>query len=40
MPEANAGKATELVMMRKGMLQVMEAKGDIQHMEFASPRAD
>ena len=36
-PEANAGKATELVMMRKGMLQVMEAKGDIQHMEFRIP---
>ena len=25
-PEANSGKAAELVMMRKGMLQVMEAK--------------
>lgn len=36
-PEANAGKATELVMMRKGMLQVMEAKGDLQHMEFRIP---
>ena len=36
-PEANAGKATEMVMMRKGMLQVMEAKGDIQHMEFRIP---
>jgi len=36
-PEGNAGKATELVMMRKGMLQVMEAKGDIQHMEFRIP---
>jgi len=36
-PEASAGKATELVMMRKGMLQVMEAKGDLQHMEFRIP---
>ena len=36
-PEATAGKATELVMMRKGMLQVMEAKGDLQHMEFRIP---
>ena len=36
-PEANSGKATELVMMRKGMLQVMETKGDIQHMEFRIP---
>ena len=25
-PEATAGKATELVMMRRGMLQVMEPK--------------
>ena len=36
-PKATAGKATELVMMRKGMLQVMEAKGDLQHMEFRIP---
>ena len=36
-PEAVAGKATELVMMRKGMLQVMEAKGDLQHLEFRIP---
>ena len=36
-PEGNAGKATELVMMRKGMLLVMEAKGDLQHMEFRIP---
>ena len=36
-PEASAGKATELVMMRKGMLQVMEAKGDLQHLEFRIP---
>jgi len=36
-PEASAGKATELVMMRKGMLQVMEPKGDLQHLEFRIP---
>ena len=36
-PEATAGKATELVMMRKGMLQVMEPKGDLQHMEYRIP---
>lgn len=36
-PEATAGKATELVMMRKGMLQVMEPKGNLQHMEYRIP---
>ena len=36
-PKESAGKATELVMMRKGMLQVMEPKGDLQHMEFRIP---
>lgn len=36
-PEVAAGKATELVMMRKGMLQVMEPKGDLQHLEFRIP---
>ena len=36
-PEAAAGKATELVMMRKGMLQVMAPKGDLQHLEFRIP---
>lgn len=36
-PQSTAGKATELVMMRKGMLQVMEAKGDLQHLEFRIP---
>ena len=36
-PEATAGKATELVMARKGMLHVMEAKGDLQHLEFRIP---
>lgn len=36
-PESTAGKATELVMMRKGTLLVMEAKGDLQHLEFRIP---
>jgi len=36
-PESHSGKATELVMMRKGQLQVMEAKGDLQHLEFRIP---
>lgn len=36
-PQSSAGKATELVMMRKGQLQVMEAKGDLQHLEFRIP---
>ena len=36
-PESSSGKAAELVMMRKGLLQVMEPKGDLQHMEFRIP---
>ncbi len=36
-PAEVAGKATELVMMRKGQLRVMEAKGDLQHLEFHIP---
>tara|TARA_B110000459_G_scaffold203206_1_gene258756 strand:+ start:5805 stop:7580 length:1776 start_codon:yes stop_codon:yes gene_type:complete len=36
-PESSAGKATELVMMRKGMLLVMEPKGELQHLEFRIP---
>jgi len=36
-PAGVAGKATELVMMRKGQLRVMEAKGDLQHLEFHIP---
>lgn len=32
-----AGKAIELVTMRKGMLEVMETKGDVQHLEFKIP---
>jgi GTP-binding protein len=33
-PEAYSGKAIELVTQRKGELQVMEPKGDLQHLEF------
>jgi GTP-binding protein len=36
-PSESASKATELVMKRKGMLQVMESKGDLQHMEYRIP---
>ncbi|MBK8699595.1 MAG: translational GTPase TypA [Saprospiraceae bacterium] len=36
-PEEYAGKAIELVTMRKGLLQVMEPKGDVQHLEFSIP---
>ena len=36
-PSEVASKATELVMKRKGMLQVMEVKGDLQHLEFRIP---
>jgi GTP-binding protein len=36
-PETAAGKAIELVTQRKGMLKVMEPKGDIQHLEFEIP---
>ena len=36
-PGEVASKATELVMKRKGMLQVMEAKGALQHMEYRIP---
>ena len=36
-PSEVASKATELVMKRKGMLQVMEAKGELQHMEYRIP---
>ena len=36
-PEKFASKATELAMMRKGQLLVMEPKGDLQHMEFRIP---
>jgi len=36
-PERVSGKAIELVTQRKGMLTVMEPKGDIQHLEFDVP---
>lgn len=36
-PEVSAGKAIELVTMRKGLLKVMEPKGDVQHLEFDIP---
>ncbi len=36
-PESVAGKAIELVTMRKGVLNVMEPKGDLQHLEFDIP---
>lgn len=36
-PEAVSGKVIEQVTMRKGELQVMEPKGDVQHLEFAIP---
>jgi len=36
-PEKSAGKAIELVTMRKGDLLVMQPKGDLQHLEFEIP---
>jgi GTP-binding protein len=36
-PESVSGKAIELVTKRKGNLDVMEPKGDIQHLEFNIP---
>jgi len=36
-PESSAGKAIELVTQRKGVLKVMEPKGDVQHLEFEIP---
>jgi GTP-binding protein len=36
-PEEFSGKAIELVTQRKGDLLVMEAKGDLQHLEFDIP---
>lgn len=36
-PEAVAGKAIELVTQRKGVMLVMEPRGDIQHLEFDIP---
>ena len=36
-PEEYSGKVIELVTQRKGMLKVMEPKGDVQHLEFEIP---
>ncbi|MGH2644564.1 MAG: EF-Tu/IF-2/RF-3 family GTPase, partial [Chitinophagaceae bacterium] len=36
-PAAYSGKAIDLVTQRKGELQVMETKGEIQHLEFDIP---
>lgn len=36
-PEQYSGKVIELVTMRKGMLHIMEPKGDVQHLEFDIP---
>ena len=36
-PEEYAGKVIELVTQRKGMMSVMEPKGDVQHLEFSIP---
>lgn len=36
-PETSSGKVIELVTQRKGMLKVMEPKGDVQHLEFEIP---
>ncbi len=36
-PEPHSGKVIEMVSTRKGMLKVMEPKGDVQHLEFEIP---
>ncbi len=36
-PETSSGKVIELVTQRKGMLKIMEPKGDVQHLEFEVP---
>jgi GTP-binding protein len=36
-PEEFAGKVIELATQRKGELQIMEPKGDLQHLEFKIP---
>jgi GTP-binding protein len=36
-PEVSAGRAIELVTQRKGLMIVMEPKGDVQHLEFDIP---
>ena len=37
LPEEHSGKAIELVSQRKGEMNVMEPKGDLQHLEFDIP---
>jgi GTP-binding protein len=36
-PEVSSGKVIELVSQRKGMMNIMEPKGDVQHLEFDIP---
>jgi GTP-binding protein len=36
-PEVSAGKVIEMVSQRKGVMLVMEPKGDLQHLEFDIP---
>lgn len=36
-PETYSGKAIELVTQKRGVLKVMEPKGDVQHLEFEIP---
>ena len=36
-PENVSGKAIELVTLRKGMMETMEPKGDLMHLEFSIP---
>lgn len=36
-PEVSSGKVIELVTQRKGLMMVMEPKGDVQHLEFDIP---
>jgi GTP-binding protein len=36
-PEVSSGKVIELITQRKGLLKVLEPKGDVQHLEFEIP---
>jgi len=36
-PEESSGKVIEMVTQKKGMLKVMEPRGDVQHLEFEIP---
>jgi len=36
-PETYSGKVIEMATQRKGMLKIMEPKGDVQHLEFEIP---